>query len=824
MRGASRSVFQSVSRSVPFVLTLLAFSAAATGQQTGIISLEQQAKSAAATISGKIQAKGLQQPVTVIRDRWGVPHIYAANQHDLFFAQGYVQAQDRLFQMELWKRTGRGTLAEVLGPKAVQRDVYARMLRYRGDMAREYASYAPDTQQILKAFTDGINEYVRQVNAGKMPVEFQLAGFRPTEWKPEDCLNRMAAFSMTNNAKRELHNVELLNAVGSEKATALSMFDPPVELEAPAGADYSGLKEDILKELVGSDTRIEFPADETSTPHESADGTSPPHALWSDPLREPGFVGSNNWTVSGKLTATGKPMLANDPHRTIAEPSLRYVVHLVAPGWDVIGATEPGLPGVNVGHNQRIAWGFTIFGIDQQDLYLETLNADGSEYKTESGWAKLEAEQQVFHIKGAADGNITIKYTRHGPIVWQQGTRALALRWVGTEPGTAGYLAGLSVDRAKNWNEFLQAMDRWKLPSENIVYADVDGNIGEYSAGLAPIRPKVKGEQWTGLLPAPGTGGYEWSGFVSLKDHPQFFNPAEGFVATANHKMIPENYPYAVGFQWAPQDRVGRIREVLSQARDAGKKLQVSDLAALQNDVVSLPARQLVKLLREVAGGSSDPAVKLLTTWDAALTRDSAAGALYEVWVKHLKAKTKAALPGAAEAGKLFTPSTAWVVIVLSDPEAAGFGDNAAQKRNELMLSAAQEAAAELAKLQGPDPAKWAWGKMHEVKFRHPLDLYPGAAQAFDSGPIGRPGDGTTVDATAGEKFEQDAGASYREVFDLGDWDKSVGVNVPGESGQPGAAHYRDLLPLWTEGEYFPMSFSKAAVERNAKETMTLVP
>lgn len=807
------SVFRSLGLSV--VAGFLLFNVAA-GAQTAAAgaSLEQRAKEALPTIEGKLQAKGLQQPVSVIRDRWGVPHIFAQNQHDLFFAQGYVQAQDRLFQMELWKRTGRGTLAEVLGPKALQRDVFARMLRYRGPLEKEYASYAPDAQAIMTAFTDGINEYIRQVTTpgGKLPIEFQLAGFKPEPWRADDCLNRMAAFSMTNNAKRELHNAHLLELVGQEKAQRFLQLDPPAPLQAPRGADYSGLNEDLLKEMVGSDTRIAFPAPGATTSE-----------LWNDPLLPPGVIGSNDWTVSGKLTASGKPLLANDPHRTIAEPSLRYVVHLVAPGWDVIGATEPGLPGVNVGHNQRLAWGFTIFGVDQQDLYLETLNADGTQYKTDSGWAKLEREPQTFKIKGAPQQTVTIEYTRHGPIVWKQGTRALALRWVGSEPGTAGYLAGLSVDRAQNWQEFLAAMDRWRVPSENIVYADVDGNIGEFSAGLTPIRPKVAGQQWTGLLPVPGSGGYEWQGWVARKDHPQFFNPPEGFVATANHKMIPENYPYPVGFEWAPPDRVGRIREVLGGGRDRGHKFEVIDMAELQNDVTSLPARQLVALLKTVAEQEKDESqpVKLLTGWDAALTPDSAAAALYEVWISKLKTAVQQAVVPEAER-KIFSPAIDWVLMALNDPTAAGLGD--AQKAHRMMLDTLSAAAADLATTQGPDPAKWGWGKLHTVRFRHPLDAYPGAAAAFDHGPSSRPGDGTTVDATSGTGYSQTSGASYREIFDLGDWDRSLGVNTPGESGQPGSPHYADLLPLWLGGEYFPLSYSRPTVEKNAKERLELVP
>jgi penicillin amidase len=330
------------------------------------VTLERRAHAALSTVSGTIKTPGLEHPVNILRDRWGVAHIYAQNQHDLFFAQGFVAAQDRLFQMELWKRSGQGRLAEILGPSALPRDINARLLSYRGDMKAEYESYSPDTQSILEAFTSGINAYIatRVAPAGPgLPLEFQLAGFKPEPWKPTDCLNRMAAFSMTGNAFAEVEHAEVLQAVGVDAASLQFDFDPQVKLDPARGSDFSGLSEKLLHNLIGSDTRIEFPR-------------HPPE-------------GSNNWTVSGKLTTTGKPILANDPHRVIAEPSLRYMVHLVAPGWDVIGAGEPGLPGVALGHNQNIAWGFTIFGLDQQDLHLENLNpADPSQYKK---WPELGA-------------------------------------------------------------------------------------------------------------------------------------------------------------------------------------------------------------------------------------------------------------------------------------------------------------------------------------------------------------------------------------------------------------------------------------------------
>jgi penicillin amidase len=779
-----------------FVVTAFTQSAA----QTATASLDARAKVALAVIRGTLNVHGLQRSVRVQRDRWGVAHIYAQNEHDLFFAQGFVVAQDRLFQMELWKRSGQGRLAEILGASYVKRDTSARLLRYRGDMDAEYKSYSPDTKEILEAFTSGINAYIEEIQKPGgigLPLEFQLAGFKPEPWKPEDCLNRLAAYSVTGNGASELHSAQLVALLGPEKAAELLELDPPVKLDPAPGIDFSGLSPALLENLVGSDVPLHFP--ETPT------------------------QGSNNWTVSGSLTATGKPFLANDPHRVIAEPSLRYIVHLVAPGWNVIGAGEPGLPGVAAGHNEKIAWGFTIFGLDQQDLYLAELNpADPQQYKTEHGWERMEVKTETIAVRGAASVTVKLKFTRHGPVLWEDGKRALALHWVGAEPGTAGYLGSLALDRAQSWQEFEQAMPRWKVPSENIVYADRDGNIGEHSTGLAPLR-----KNWTGLLPVPETGGYEWSGFVSNAELPHTYNPASGFVATANHKMIPENYVYAVGFQWASPERFLRISEVLSGAAKSGHKLTLGDMENLQNDVVSLPARDLQALLKHAVGSAPTSSAKLLLDWDCAVTADSIAATLYEFWDAELRdAVTKLAVPAQAQkiAGKFALPE---ILQELSHPSVAVFGQNPEAARDTLLLQTLQMAEQKLSAKLGPDTKNWAWGKLHRVSFKHPLGhVAPGADALLDRGSYPRPGDGSTVDATyfGGASFDQLAGASYREIFDLSDWDNAAAVNVPGQSGQPGSVHYDDLLPLWVNGQYFPLRYSKPSVDRETTDVLELEP
>jgi penicillin amidase len=755
------------------------------------------AHKALAAVSGELRVRGLREPVRVLRDKWGVAHIYAQNQHDLFFAQGVVAAQDRLFQMELWKRSGQGRLSEVLGSSALQRDINARALQYRGDMDKEYLSYSPDTKAILTAFTDGINAYIAALKAPGspgLPIEFQLAGFVPDSWHPQDCLNRLAAFSMTGNASRELFWARALTELGPDKAAKLLAFDPPVTLDPVPGVDLTGLSPELLKDLVGSDMRVEF----LGQPRE----------------------GSNNWTISGALTASGKPLLANDPHRVLALPSLRYMVHLVAPGWDVLGAGEPGLPGVALGHNEHIAWGFTIFGLDQQDLYIEELNPNNPlEYRSEGGWMPMVIRREEFLIKGAAARTVDLKFTRHGPVMWEDGKRALALRWVGSEPGTAGYLASLAVDRAQNWPQFEAAVARWKVPSENIVYADRAGNIGEHSVGLAPVR------SWTGLLPMPGTGRYEWAGFLPTSKLPHSFNPAAGYVATANHKMIPEDYPYKVGFEWAPPDRFERIRSVIESARQAQHKFTIADMEALQTDVVSLPARELQSLVRSTVL-RDNPALSEFLRWDAQLTRESPTPALYEVWRKQIcQGLARRFSEKHSEHYDDLLPGT--IIAWLAKPEKDLFGENPVVARDTLLLDALGAARKELEQRLGVEPSGWSWGKLHSVHFLHTLDQQPGARALLDLGPLPRPGDTYTVNATAYHEWsswEQKDGASYREILDTSDWDRSVAINTPGQSGQPGSRHYADLIPLWDAGRYFPLSYSRKAVEENTVDRLLLQP
>jgi penicillin amidase len=715
----------------------------------------------------QVPVRGLHQPVEVLRDRWGVPHIYARDTHDLFFAQGYIAALDRLWQIDLWRRAGTGKLSEVLGASALRRDRIARAVQYRGDWDAEWRSYGPETKAIATAFTDGINAYIQSLN-GKRPMEFKLAGYDPGLWVPEDCVARVAGLLMTRNLTQEVARSQDARRFGLPVLRKFLPPDPAIPLEIPRGLDLK----DIVPQILASYNEAIGPA------------------RFSE-------QGSNNWVVDGSMTTTGKPILANDPHRPIQLPSLRKTVHLVAPGWNAFGAGEPALPGIALGHNDRVAFGFTIVGIDQGDLYVEKINpASPDEYLYKGAWRKFKVVRDTVAVKGQQGPEpIDLRYTVHGPVIYEDvvNYRAYALQWVGSEPGSAGYLAALSLMRAGNWTEFRKGLERYKVPSENLVYADLDGNIGWQAAGLAPVR-----KNGSGLFPVPGDSGeYEWNGFRAAKDLPSSYNPPEHFIATANHNILPPGYTVPLGYEWALPFRFDRIKEMLS----AGRKFTVSDFERMQQDVTSLPARRFQWILRKwAAPDGAQSVVKQLVSWDGVLTVDSSAAAIYEMWI--------AALPSA-----VFGPELGARVNLGTTLKSLETDPNP-----KALLSALDVAIAGLEERLGKDRETWSWGRLHHVQFRHPVPGVPGA------GEFSRPGDANTVNATSGPGLLQTGGASYRQIIDLSDWDKSVMTNTPGESGNPESPHYADLAADWSAGRYHPMPFSRKAVEAATTQRLTLTP
>lgn len=746
-------------------------------------SLRDEADSRLAQIEGTISLAGLDQSVEILRDRWGVAHIYAETVHDLFFAQGFVAAQDRLYQIEIWRRTGSGELAEIFGPDYVSRDRIARLVRYRGDMEAEWASYSPHSKEIAEAFTSGINAYVDR-NRDNLPIEFELLDFEPGVWEPEHVLLRVAGLLMVRNISQEIARAKMVAQLGIDETQRWYPTDPARELRPDPDVDLAGIDDRVTSEY---------------------------RRAVSIPVLH-GQDGSNNWVVSSELSASGAPLLASDPHRPVILPSLRYAIHLNGPGWNVIGSGEPALPGVAIGHNDRVGWGFTIVQYDLADLVVERTNPENRrQYLLQGKWLDMEIEREEVRVKGRSQPEeVELAFTRNGPVIWAdpESDRVVALRWAGQEPGTAGYLGSLALDQVRDWEGFVEAMRAWKVPAENIVYADVDGNIGWVAAGLMPVR-----EGWSGLLPVPGhTGQYSWSKFLDVEDLPQLVNPESGYIATANHNIVPDGYTHDLGFDWSAPYRFERIDEVLAR----GGRFTIEDFQALQLDETSLPARQLIGMLRESSGGPSK-ASAIFDGWDFVLDVESNQAALFEAWVKRLPAKyIEAQAP---------PPSRGLIARYLQLPTLLnGLRTIPREQRNRIMSESLDEAFAELASSLGGDPAGWRWGDLHQISFRHPLSNTPARKAVLDLGPVRRGGDGNTPNATRGPGYSQSSGASYRHILDLADWDRSVFTSTPGQSGQPGSPHYDDLLPTWAEGRYVPLVYSRSAVEENTAHRLLLEP
>ncbi|WP_231570455.1 penicillin acylase family protein [Achromobacter sp. RTa] len=785
-----------------------------------------------------IDMSGLSQPVEIVRDRHGVSHIYAQNQEDLFFAQGFSAARDRLWQLDLWRRQGEGKMAEQFGPRFVEQDRAARLFLYRGDMQAEFASYHPQGKAILTSFAAGINAYVDWVKAhpDQMPPEFKLTGTQPGYWSPETSLIRI--YGLTRNLTEEVRMAQRLATLGLNTVQGLSTFEPPLALQVPAGLDVKLVDNTILANYTLARSGQKFvAADFPRSPlaqaqkEELARSLSAGQLASLDPAFDPmaARYESNNWTMGGQHTATGKPILAGDPHRSITMPSLRYMVHLNAPGWNVIGAGEPALPGVSMGHNDRIAFGLTIFAFgDEEDLYVYDTNpANANEYRYRGGWEKMRQVDESIPVRGQTAAVRQLKFTRHGPVIHEDPVRhkAYALRAAYLEfPGTAAYLASLRLNQAQDWNEFVAGMEKHYTPSENMVYADVDGNIGWFGGSIAPIRPRA---DWSGMLPVPGNGDFEWRGVLPGNALPRVYNPAEGYVATANEYNLPADFRYKEmsARTWAEPYRVQRIREVIAD----GKGLTVQNSQALQFDNLSIPARTLTGYAKSL--NSADPAVgqalSLLKDWDYRVGTESTAATVYEFWLPEVIKRVSDLYVPAAGRSVFGDLSTRKTLEKLAAPDAA-FGPRPEQGRDALLLEALGEGMQKLRAKLGSDPAQWQWGKLHHIQFEHSLaSLLPAeTAKAYGTPryPVG--GDNDTVHRATFRKtdFRQISGASYRQVIDVADWDNSRVQNVPGQSADPRSPYYQNLLKGWATGEYFPMAFSRAKVDSEKADTLTLRP
>lgn len=771
------------------------------------------------------QVAGLGDPADILIDHWGIAHIFAASVRDAFFLQGYNAARDRLWQIDLWRKRGLGLLSKSLGPAYVDQDRAARLFLYRGDMDKEWGAYAPNSHAWVAAFVDGVNAYIAEVRSKDkpLPFEFKLTDSLPDTWRPADVL-RIRSHALVSNITQEVARARVVCAAGLGADRLRRKIEPAGHnMAVPPGLNPCDVPANVLKDYLLATKQVDFNA---LAPREQHAQLSPDKEL-AAAIDAQSMEGSNNWVIAPSLSATGRPILANDPHRQLGAPSLRYLVGLSAPGLDIIGAGEPALPGISIGHNDDIAFGITIFAIDQEDLYVYELKKGAPDsYRYKSGWERMKVVRETIEVKGGASRDVELRFTRHGPVmaVDAANNRAFAMRTVWNEPGLAGYFGSARLLTARTWEDFKAAGNAWGAPPLNIVYADVKGNIGWAAAGRAPVR-----KNWDGLMPVPGDGRYEWAGFQGKDVLPSRLNPAEGFLATANEMNLPSGYPSErnrIAFEWTDRSRIDRINELLG----ARGKMTLADSMAIQTDAVSTQSRRAVALLGTLSSPDAElsQALALLRSWNHEESTASTAAAIYEVWAtKHLGRATVAKATPAAARKLVGDAQLAAVIDYLEHPDAA-LGADPGAARDAILLESLQAALAELKQLLGPDMTSWAWGRLHHATFEPVVAVLADAQlrAQMSVGPLETPGSASTPRAQAyrATDFSVIAGASVRMVMDVGAWDNSVAMNTPGQSDDPMSAHYRDLFPMWAEGSYVPLRFSRAAVERDAEEHIRLTP
>lgn len=784
-------------------------------------------------LDGSISVGGLQQEVTVDRDRWGVPHIRAASVEDLAEAQGYVMAQDRLWQMDLLRRVARGQLSEILGERTLQIDKDFRTLGLGRAADREATILEPEPRKILEAYARGVNHFIEQ-HRNSLPLEFSLLDYKPQAWKAADTLAISGYMyrTLTNTWERELNRAKVTERAGPDRArdlfsqeSSMDHFvvgDPNVLNDGsqrsatdPDDEDDDDMPSDtVLKAQGHGPGDITWPSSELDLTSAIAESIQGFLAESQNEIRQ--GLGSNNWVVGGAHTATGKPLLANDTHLELMIPSIWYEVHLTAPGWNVKGFTLPGAPMVIIGHNERIAWGFTNNGADVQDLYIDTFNpASPTEYRVGGNWAKAQVLDETIRVKGRPDEHLRVALTRHGPIVHREGDKCYALRWTATEPG------GLAnsynwLGKARNWKEFRDTLKRVWGPGQNAVYADVEGNIGYIMAARVPIRKKGHGE-----VPVPGdTDDYEWTGYIPFEQLPQALNPGSGFIVTANARVVGPNYKPYLTDRWEEPYRAARIYDLLHDRLD----LRTEDMLKVQTDTYSYPhvflaqqllgaaktakpkdlrAQRLIEGLKDWNGiaDANSPEVSFLH-----VTRDAALELLLQPFL-------------GKDAALYQWRSTAFLQKVLGD-RAPKWLPSAYKNYDELLIAAADTAVSRLAeKSKSEHIEDWAWKKFNSLDMFHPLGR-EGLLKTFLS-ITGKPQSGTAYSVRAATNHH---GPAMRFVANPADWDETILLITAGESGQPGSSHYSDQFSYWYEGKPIFAPFSDDAEAKATKHTLTLKP
>ena len=744
---------------------------------------------------GELALLGLGAQVEVLRDRHGIPHIYAASLEDAHFALGFAHAQDRLWQMEMNRRLGSGTLAEVLGAAALDADRFMRTLGLRRVAAENLRRYDEETRRHLDAYAAGVNAFIAGTRV--LPPEFWLLGVSPQPWSALDSIvwTKVMALDLGNNWRSELLRIRLSQTLPLERIQEfLAPYPGDATPKLPdLKALYSGIEKKPAPDRVFS--RMHFPS--------------------FDPDAVPG---SNSWAVSGARSASGKPLLANDPHLGLTAPPVWYFAHLHAPGVDAIGGTLPGVPGIVVGRNQRIAWGLTNTGADVQDLYLE---------KQDGEFARRE---ELIKVKGAPDERLTVRLSRHGPVISDVSRAAvdaaprgyaLALAWTALAEDDLTMQAGLKLSQTRDWPAFLAAARELHSPPQSVSYADVDGNIGFIAAGRVPLRKPAN--DLHGLAPAPGWDErYDWSGYIPFEALPRAFNPPAGSVVLANHKIVPPRYRHHITYEWQPPFRARRIADLLSK----NEKHDLSTFKRMQADTVSLAVREL--LPRFTAANPDHEVVKKLAAWDANMAADRAEPLIMAAWWREF-ARTLYA----DELGDAFRPNWAARAVFTGNVLSAQphWCDDVrtpqAESCERLLVDSLETALEDLKARYGSD---WKWGEAHVARHRHrPFTREPWLARLFDIS-VPSAGDAYTVNAGAmdfhsdAEPFANRHASSLRQIVDLADLQASVFIHSAGQSGHPLSAHYRDFAPAWARGEYVPMVTERSLVEAGGVQRLVLVP
>ena len=733
---------------------------------------------------------GLVAPGSIVIDHWGIPHIRAASPRDAFFLQGYAVARDRLWQIDLWRKRGLGRLAASFGPDFVGQDRASRLLLYRGDVAAEWANYPAEARDWTAAFAAGINAFVGDTRAGRqpLPVEFGATASAPELWSADDIV-RIRSNALASNLANEVARARALCGGDAKLEPLRRPLSPAHIVTLPKGIDPCRIPADVLGDYNLGTAGVKFDGRQVITLADAA-----------DPERRDG---SNNWVIGPGRSATGRPILAGDPHREHSVPSLRYISHLDAPGLHIAGAGEPALPGISFGHNDDIGWTLTIFYTDQQDLVVLPPGA------------KVFTVTETVPVAGGSERKVTLEYSDDGPILHTapDGTR-FALRATWTRPGASAYFNAAWAWRATDWASFMAARDHWGAPPLNLLFASKAGDIGWSAVGFAPDR--AAGD---GLLPVPAGDVYRWRGLRKPVVLPTLLNPASGWIATANDQNLPPGYTVPLGYEWADRSRITRIGEVITSK----PRFSLTDAMDLQADITSPLARRFVAALAGLT--SEDPAeaaaIRLLAGWDGRLGAESPAAALYQMWLRnHLPEALVAAVVAPAARANFGKPTPEGIIDTLE-----GKNDLLPAAARGALLRASLGAAWREARTRlGPDAARWRWGTLHSADFV-PALLVPGQESERRVGPLPLGGDGSTVmAATPRADFGLNAGASVRMVLDVGAWDNSVIINTPGQSGNAESAHYRDLFPVWAAGRHIPFRWSRDAVDAAADRVINVVP